>query len=146
LSIEQQVQHVYSLNDYWFSNLDDVSNPQIYLALGALRQEREKIQLELLNISTGNVNEPHINQKILKVSVDIRAPQDITSVAFAIRVTVRDENGTIVKPQYPNDKYFHLIPNEMRKITIDVDSRNNCNNLFLFVDGWNIQDISYPLC
>ena len=132
LKLEDENNKLISSNFYWLSTTYDT------LA--------RYTGLENLPTSRVNASAKYIqNGKNSSVTVTLANPTD--KLAFFINLKIlKGVNGDELLPTYWDAKYFTLLPNETRKISVRFDKKDlESRDPYLMVEGWNIDPVEIEI-
>lgn len=93
--------------------------------------------------------------KLPKVKLDVKAEVKKTdgksliianvknnskTLSFFTQLKLQNEKGNMIRPAYYSDNFFSLLPEEEKKITIEISEKQDIKGLLnLIVDGWNVE-------
>lgn len=107
-------------NLYWLSNK---------------QHSYEKLNdLEKVTVTT-EITKSGDGQSVIKIS------NQKNETAFFIRLKVINGDNDLVLPAYFTENYFTLLPDDEKKITLDLSAgkaNGGLNNLRLVIEGWNV--------
>ena len=111
-----------SENDYWI----DATNPTQYSSLDGIGRA---------SLSWRVVDERDCDNARI-VTIEIR--NSSKCIALNLKAHVRNGNGEAILPVYASDGYFHLLPNQKRRITIEIPAACITENIKVDISGLNI--------
>lgn len=123
LKLTNRKGEILSENDYWI----DVANPKAYTSLDSIG--KATIAWKLLDA--------HHNENASFLTAEIRNTSK--HIALNIKANVRDSaSGIAILPAYASDGYFHLLPGEKRRITIEIPTKYATDNMVVDFSALNI--------
>ena len=114
--------HTISENDYWV----DAANPTKYTSLDNIG----KASIAWKSVAKQS------NQAATTFTVEVRNTSKC--IALHLKANVRDTNGKAILPAYASDGYFHLLPGQKRRLTIEIPAKYVVEEMKVDFSGLNI--------
>jgi hypothetical protein len=111
-----------SENDYWV----DAANPTKYTSLDNIG----KASIAWKSVAKQS------NQAATTFTVEVRNTSKC--IALNLKANVRDTNGKAILPAYASDGYFHLLPGQKRRLTIEIPAKYVVEDMKVDFSGLNI--------
>jgi len=80
-----------------------------------------------------------LNKRNVKGQYAFVVTNTAKTAAYSIKLNLRDKKtGIAVLPAYFSDGYFHLLPGESKKITLNIDEKTEVKDLIISAEGYNV--------
>jgi hypothetical protein len=78
--------------------------------------------------------------------VEVKITNPGNSIAFFNQLKLQDKRGKQIRPAFYSDNFFSLLPNESKKVIVEIPEDSfSGNQVNIVLDGWNIAKARYQV-